>query len=112
MYMNELGVTETNRVTVKEVLRDPEFQALVRKKNSISILLTVATMIVYYGFIFLIAFDKAVLARKITENVTLGIPVGIGVILLSCLFTGIYVYWANGKYDPSVAHFKRKLGEA
>jgi uncharacterized membrane protein (DUF485 family) len=68
-------------------------------------------MAVYYGFIFLIAFGKPVLAKKITENVTLGIPVGIGVIVLSCLFTGIYVYWANGKYDPSVAHFKRKLEE-
>jgi uncharacterized membrane protein (DUF485 family) len=99
-------------VAAEEVLRDPEFQGLVRRKNGISILLTLATMAVYYGFIFLIAFGKPVLARKITENVTLGIPIGIGVILLSCLFTGVYVYWANGKYDPAVAHFKRKLGDA
>lgn len=109
--MNEVGVAEANRTTAKEVLRDPEFQGLVKRKNSVSIVLTLATMAVYYGFIFLIAFDKSVLAKKITENVTLGIPVGIGVILLSCVFTGIYVLWANRKYDPSVAHFKRKLGE-
>ena len=109
--MHESGVAEANHVTVKEVLRDPEFHSLVRKKNSISIILTLATMAVYYGFIFLIAFDKAVLARKISENVTLGLPIGIGVIVLSCVFTGIYVLWANRKYDPAVAAFKRKLGE-
>ena len=109
--MNESGVAEANHVTVQEVLRDPEFHSLVRKKNSISILLTLATMAVYYGFIFLIAFDKAVLARKISENVTLGIPIGIGVIVLSCVFTGIYVLWANRNYDPAVSALKRKLGE-
>jgi uncharacterized membrane protein (DUF485 family) len=109
--MKEFETPESRRVTVKEVLADPQFKALVRKKNSISILLTLATMAVYYGFIFLIAFDKSILARKITENVTLGIPVGIGVILATCLFTGIYVKWANANYDPSVAAFKRKLEE-
>jgi uncharacterized membrane protein (DUF485 family) len=109
--MKQLETMESNRVTVKEVLADPQFRELVRKKNSISILLTLATMAVYYGFIFLIAFDKALLAKKITENVTLGIPVGIGVILITCVFTGIYVKWANGKYDPAVTAFKRKLGE-
>jgi uncharacterized membrane protein (DUF485 family) len=109
--MKEPKPMETHRATVKEVLADPQFQELVRKKNAISIALTLATMAVYYGFIFLIAFDKSILARKITENVTLGIPVGIGVILATCLFTGIYVKWANGKYDPAVAAFKRKLGE-
>lgn len=108
--MKEIETLETRNVTVKEVLADPEFRTLVKKKNSISILLTLATMAVYYGFIFLIAFDKSILAKKITENVTLGIPVGIGVILATCLFTGIYVKWANGKYDPAVAAFKRKLG--
>lgn len=109
--MHESSVAEANPVTAKEVLRDPEFHGLVRKKNSISIVLTLATMAVYYGFIFLIAFDKSVLARKISENVTLGIPIGIGVIVLSCAFTGIYVMWANRDYDPAVSAFKRKLGE-
>ena len=110
--MIEEAIAEANRVTVKEVLRDRDFQTLVRKKNSISILLTLATIAVYYGFIFLIAFGKPVLAQKVTENVTLGIPIGIGVILLSCVFTGVYVMWANRNYDPAVASFKRKLGEA
>jgi uncharacterized membrane protein (DUF485 family) len=109
--MHESGSAEGNRVTVKEVLRDPEFHSLMRKKTTVSIILTLATMADYYGFIFLIAFDKSVLARKISENVTLGIPIGIGVIVLSCVFTGVYVWWANREYDPAVAAFKRKMGE-
>lgn len=109
--MNPSNAADAERLAVREVLRDPEFRDLVRRKNAISIVLTLATMLVYYGFIFLIAFGKPVLARKITENVTLGIPIGIGVILLSCLFTGIYVRWANRNYDPAAAAFKRKLGE-
>jgi uncharacterized membrane protein (DUF485 family) len=110
--MKTVETIEPGRVTINEVLRDPQFKELMRKKTLVSIGLTLATMAVYYGFIFLVAFDKAFLAKKITENITLGIPVGLAVILLTCLFTGIYVSWANKNYDPAVKSFKRKLGEA
>jgi uncharacterized membrane protein (DUF485 family) len=112
--MNDLEITDTvttGHVTVHEVLRDPDFVELMRKKTVVSISLTLATMVVYYGFIFLVAFHKEFLAIKVTENITMGIPVGIGVILLTCCFTGIYVVWANRNYDPAVKAFKRKLGD-
>lgn len=108
--MSQVDTIESGRMTVAEVLKDGDFRELMRKKTLVSVGLTLATMAVYYGFIFLIAFDKSFLARKVTENITLGIPVGIGVILLICVFTGIYVVWANRNYDPAVAAFKRKLG--
>ena len=60
-------------------------------------------LVVYFGYVALIAFDKAVLARPIGGGVTsLGIPVGLGVILLAILLTGIYVRRANREYDPLV----------
>jgi uncharacterized membrane protein (DUF485 family) len=107
--MHEIGTMEKEPSTVREILEDPGFQSLVRRKTAVSVGLSLATMAVYYGFIFLIAFDKSFLARMITENVTLGIPMGVGVILVTCLFTGLYVYWANVDYDPAVTGFKSRL---
>lgn len=57
-------------------------------------------LLAYFGYIGLIAFDKSFLAVPIGAGVTsLGIPVGIGLILLSVLLTGVYVWRANGEYD-------------
>ncbi len=109
-FVNEIETMATAHVKFPDILRDPEFKDLVRRKIRVSVALSLATMAVYYGFIFLIAFHKGFLARMVTENITLGIPLGLGVILATCLFTGIYVLWANRKYDPSVTALKAKLG--
>ncbi|HLB25537.1 MAG TPA: DUF485 domain-containing protein [Nitrospirota bacterium] len=93
-----------------EVLNDPDFKELSSKKNSISITLTVLELIAYFGFIFLIAFNKEFLAQDISPSITIGIPIGIGVIVFSWVLTGIYVRWANSKYDALVEKVKDKIG--
>ena len=61
-------------------------------------------LVVYYGFIGLIAFDKAFLAQPIGDGVTsIGIPMAFGVIVFTVLITGIYVYRANSEYDRLTA---------
>jgi len=61
-------------------------------------------LIVYFGYIALIAFNKPFLAQPIGNGVTtLGIPIGLGVILFTILITGIYVRRANGEYDRLTA---------
>ena len=92
--------------TPQQILDDPEFLAFARRKNRVSLLLTLLTIAVYYGFITLLAFGKETMGHKISGSITLGIPIGIGVILLSWLFTGLYVRWANTHYDADVARFK------
>ena len=92
------------------MLDDPDFLELSSKKNSISITLTVIELAAYFGFIFLIAFGKSFLAQDLTTGVTVGIPIGIGVIVLSWILTGIYVHWANTKYDALVEKVKNKIG--
>jgi len=91
-----------------QLLEDPEFKDLVSRKNRFSILLTVITLVLYYGFILLIAFNRDVFASKVYGNVTFGILLGIGVILSCWVLTGVYVRWANQKYDAMVARLQEK----
>jgi uncharacterized membrane protein (DUF485 family) len=88
----------------------PEFRALVAQRWLVSLVLTAVLLIVYFGFILILAFDKTVFAQKIGEHVTLGIPVGVGVIVAAWLLTGIYVYWANTRYDTTVKRIREKMG--
>ena len=93
-----------------QLLDDPDFKDLVARKNTISINLTIATLIIYYGFILLIAFKRTLFGSKVVGNVTFGVFLGIGVIIACFILTGIYVRWANRNYDAMVARLKQKAG--
>src|SRR5260221_11937483 len=85
------------------LLEDPEFKDLARRKNTFTLQLTAVTLILYYGFILLIAFKRDLFAAKVAGNVTFGIALGIRVVLSCWILTGIYVRWANRDYEPVVA---------
>ncbi len=87
----------------------PEFRRLVRIKWRISLFLTFLMLLVYFGFILLIAFDKPFLARPIGKNLTLGLPIGIGILIFAWVLTGIYTAWANRIYDREVEALKKKI---
>ncbi len=87
----------------------PEFKSLVKRRWTIALLLTFLTFITYYGFILVLGYSKATMAKKIGEVTTLGIPVAMGVIILSFIFTFIYVIWANNKYDNMVSDLKENI---
>jgi uncharacterized membrane protein (DUF485 family) len=65
--------------------------------------LTVAMMVVYFGFILLVAFAKPTMGALVTPGLSLGILLGAAVIAFACVLTGFYVRWANRVYDPAVA---------
>ena len=96
---------------MKEFLKDEQFLRLTRTRARIAIALTIATMVVYYGFILMVAFGKDFLTWKISTHTTVGIPIGVGVIVLSWVFTGIYVRWANSRYDAMVEDVKKQIKE-
>lgn len=85
----------------KRIRSNPRYQELVRQRNRFGWFLTILVLIVYYGFILIIAFDKQLLAQPLSPELvtTVGIPVGFGVILFSVVVTGIYVRRANAEYD-------------
>jgi uncharacterized membrane protein (DUF485 family) len=92
-----------------EVINSPAFRQLVRRRWSVSLVLTLAMLTVYFGFLLVVAFNKEFLAQMVAKNLTLAIPVGLGIILFAWVLTGIYVYWANNHYDQEVANLKAKV---
>lgn len=95
-----------------KILNDPEFKSLASQKNTVSLILTIIELVLYFGFIGLIAYDKGFLAKKIAEGsaITIGIPIAVGVIILSWVLTGIYIFWANSSYDEMVKRVKKRVG--
>lgn len=96
---------------VRTILESDKFKALVRKRVSVTMTLTIIMLVVYFGFILVIAFNKELLAIKIGEHVTLGLPIGIGIIVFAWLLTGIYTRWANGSYDRSVRELRNQISD-
>jgi uncharacterized membrane protein (DUF485 family) len=82
------------------IANDPRYQQLKARRSRFGWLLALAMMIVYYGFILLVAFNKPLLATRLGEGVTtIGMPLGLGVIVFTILITGLYVRRANSEYD-------------
>ncbi|WP_342618896.1 DUF485 domain-containing protein [Rhodoferax sp. GW822-FHT02A01] len=89
---------------VDKIQKNPKYQELRRKRSGFGWTLTLLMMVVYYGYIALIAFNKPFLAQPIGAGVTtLGIPIGMGVIVFTVLITAIYVRRANSEFDALTA---------
>ena len=80
---------------------NPKYHELKRKRTGLGAVLSVAMLIVYYGFIALIAFNKEFLGTPLGAGITtnIGIPMGMGVIVFTVLITGFYVNRANQEFD-------------
>ena len=75
---------------VQRIKANPKYQRLVSKRSTYSWTLTALMLVVYYGYILLIAFDKELLSAKIGSGVvTWGIPIGLFVIIFTVVITGI-----------------------
>jgi uncharacterized membrane protein (DUF485 family) len=88
-----------------------KFQDLVRRKRIVSVILSTLMLVIYFGFILVLAFKKELLAVKVGEHLTLGVPVGLAVIISACVLTGIYVTWANSAYDDAVTSIVGNMKE-
>lgn len=88
---------------------NPRFKELIRKRGRFAWLLSLITLALYVSFIFLIAFDPQWLGTPISigSSITRGIPVGVGLIVVSFILTGIYVIRANGEFDRMTAEIVR-----
>ncbi|SFJ48203.1 Uncharacterized membrane protein, DUF485 family [Bradyrhizobium sp. Gha] len=85
---------------LEKIERDPNYQELVRRRSSLGWLLSAVMLVVYFGFILLVAYAPKFLGIPLGGGVTtIGIPIGLTVIVLAFVLTGIYVRQANSSYD-------------
>ena len=86
-------------VEIARIKADPRFRELEQKRNVFSWTLCVIMLVAYFAFIFLVAFGGKIVATPVWGVVTLAFPLGLGVVILAVVLTGIYVVKANGEYD-------------
>jgi uncharacterized membrane protein (DUF485 family) len=86
---------------------EERLHALAAKRWRIALTLTAVMIVLYFGFIALIAYDRPVLATLLAPGLTLGIVLGALVIVVSWLLTYGYVRWANNHYDVAL----RSIGD-
>jgi uncharacterized membrane protein (DUF485 family) len=93
-----------SELSVKKVENNPKYRQLVRARDALAWTLTVLVLVIYFGFILLVAFAPGFLTQPISAKsvIPVGIPVGVGVILASVILTGIYVRRANNTFDPLI----------
>ena len=82
------------------IANHPSYRELKAKRTSFGMWLTLSMLVVYFGFILLVAFNKPFLATRLGAGVmTYAIPIGFGVIVFTVVITAIYVRRANSEYD-------------
>lgn len=96
---------------VEKLRNNPKYHEMVSKRNRFGWLMAIVMLAIYYAFIMTIAFAPQVLGRPISDTsvITIGIPIGLGVIVAAFLLTGIYVYRANTVFDRMNDELKREV---
>ncbi len=100
-----------NQDLVRKVTSNPKYHELVSKRSRFGWTLAILMLIIYYGFILLIAYAPKFLATPISAAgvTTIGIPIGVGVILSAFVLTGIYVARANSEFDRLNNEIKKEV---
>jgi uncharacterized membrane protein (DUF485 family) len=96
-----------------KIRANPKFQQFVSMRNSYSTLMTILGAFAYYGFILLVAYNKEFLAQKMGPGavMSVGIPIGVGVIVFTIVLTWIYVRRANSEFDDTNAEIIKEASK-
>ena len=84
-------------------------EQIARARWRVALALSAAMVVLYFGFIALIAFARPILARPVVPGLTLGILLGVLVIVVSWLLTWYYMRWTTRHYDPALRALKDSL---
>ncbi|MBT8765078.1 DUF485 domain-containing protein [Metapseudomonas boanensis] len=94
------------------IRQHPDFLQLVRRKQRLTWSLTAAMLVIYYGFVLLVAFAPGVLGQSLSGGVTtVGMLVGVVIVILSFALTGIYVQRTNAILDPLNDKLKQECAQ-
>jgi uncharacterized membrane protein (DUF485 family) len=85
--------------TLMRIQSDPNYIRLSQTRKKFGWTLSIIMLVIYYGFIALVAFAPNVIGIKVSGSITFGLVLGVAVILSAIILTGIYVWRANAEYD-------------
>jgi uncharacterized membrane protein (DUF485 family) len=88
-----------DETTLARIQKDPNYIKLVADRKGFGWTLTIIILVIYYGYIALVAFAPSLIAVPISGAITWGLVIGFSIIVASVVLTGIYVWRANSKYD-------------
>jgi len=96
---------------IEVIKNDPNYIELLSRRKSLTIKLSLAMLVVYFSFILTIAYQPTFLATPISEGAvtTIGIPIGIFVIIFAFALTGYYTLRANKEFDSLTQKIKDKV---
>ena len=85
-----------------KIQQNPKYLELASRRGRLAWTLSAIVCVIFYGFILMIAFTPGILTAPISAGsvIPLGLPLGVGVIVVCCVLTGIYVYESNQLFDP------------
>src|SRR4051794_41824400 len=94
------------------IFDNANFKALVHERTRFGVTLTIVMLVIYYGFILLVAFGKGFLATKIGGGVTpIGMIIGLFVILSAVVLTGIYTQRGHSRHDEHTEKLRRDMAQ-
>ena len=99
----------TDELRRTRMLESHEFRNLVVRRWRISLVLTAALFVLYYGYILLIALNKPLVSTRIGETTPLGIPLWAAVIVGAWVLTALYIVWANRVYDREASRLRAEF---
>ncbi|MCD8563365.1 MAG: DUF485 domain-containing protein [Alphaproteobacteria bacterium] len=89
----------------------PEYKLLLSKKRAVTTPLTIIMLVAYYAFVLLVAYDPGFLSTKLSDGITsLGIVLGLGLIILTLAITTFYVWYANSHLENLISKIQEKAG--
>jgi len=85
----------------ERIRRNPKFDELVARRSRFAWTLSAIVLGIYFTFIMVVAFNPKLLATPIASGATttVAIPIGVGMVLLFWLLTGVYIRRANRDFD-------------
>lgn len=102
-----------SELIASKIQSNPKYLQLVKQRDTLAWTLSGLVCVMYFGFTLMIAFAPGVLTAPIAADsvIPLGMLIGVGVILASCVLTGVYVYKANTVFDPIVNEIVREASK-
>jgi len=100
-----------DKETVERIQNDADYKELLSKRTGFAWTLAIVMLVIYYAYILVIAFDKQLLHTPVSEGslMTVGVPIGVAIIVIAFALTGIYVRRANTEFDALTKRIKDKI---